>query len=144
MPGKVNPVICESVLQVCAHVVGAEAAVSFAGGLLGSFELHVGMPVMAHNLLEAIRLLGNVCDAFVDKCVAGLQANRRRCEELVEQSLAMCTSLTPHVGYDRAAAIAKAAHESGKTVRQVALEQKVLDEQKLNEILDPRSMTEPG
>ena len=143
MPGKVNPVICESVLQVCAHVVGAEAAVSFAGGLLGSFELHVGMPVMAYNLLEAIRLLGNVCDVFVDKCVAGLQADRRRCEELVEQSLAMCTSLTPHIGYDRAAAIAKAAHESGKTVRQVALEQQVLDEQKLSEILDPRSMTEP-
>ncbi len=143
MPGKVNPVIPEAVLQVCAQVVGTEAAVSHAGATLGNFDLHVGMPVMAHNLLESIRILGNVCHVFVDKCIAGLEANQARCEELVEQSLAMCTSLAPLIGYDRAAAIAKEAYQSGRTVREVALEQQVLDEQQLNEALDARRMTAP-
>jgi hypothetical protein len=100
------------------------------------------MPVMAHNLLEAVRIMGNVCDVFVEKCIDGLEANRERCEELIEQSLAMCTSLAPHIGYDQAAAIAKEAYSSGKTVRQVALEKKVLDEATLNQVLDPRSMTD--
>ena len=144
MPGKVNPVICESVLQVCAQVVGAEAAVTYAGSLLGNFDLHVGMPVMAHNLLEAIRLMGNVCGVFVDKCIDGLEVNRQRCEELIERSLAMCTGLAPVIGYDRAAAIAKEAYATGRTVREVALEQQVLDEDQLRAVLDPRTMTEPS
>ncbi|QOJ14610.1 MAG: class II fumarate hydratase [Planctomycetia bacterium] len=144
MPGKVNPVIPESVMQVCCHVIGAEAAVNSAAISLGNFELHVGMPVMAHSLLESLRLLGSACDVFVDKCINGLAANRQRCEELIEQSLAMCTSLAPHIGYDAAAAIAKEAHETGKTVRQVAMERKVLPEAKLKEALDPRSMTMPS
>ena len=148
MPGKVNPVMCESVLQVCAHVIGGDVAVAFAGATLGTFDLHVGMPVMTHNLLEAIRLLSNVCDVFTDKCVVGLKANRERCEELVEQSLAMCTSLAPIIGYDQAGAIAKEAYKTGKTVRQVAMQRiaaKELDmtEAQLNEALDARSMTEP-
>ncbi|MBK8914931.1 MAG: class II fumarate hydratase [Phycisphaerales bacterium] len=144
MPGKVNPVIPESVMQVCCHVIGAEAAVNSAAISLGNFELHVGMPVMAHNLLESLRLLGSACDVFVDKCINGLTANRQRCEELIEQSLAMCTSLAPHIGYDAAAAIAKEAHETGKTVRQVATARKVLPEAKLQEALDARSMTMPS
>ncbi|MBL8879668.1 MAG: class II fumarate hydratase [Phycisphaerales bacterium] len=144
MPGKVNPVICESVMQVCAHVVGAEAAVSFAGATLGTFELHVGMPVMAHHLLEAIRLTANVCHVFVEKCIDGLQANRRRCEDLIEQSLMMCTSLAPIIGYDKAADIAKEAHQTGKTVRQLCLEKKLMSEKELNEALDARSMTMPS
>ncbi len=143
MPGKVNPVICESVLQTCAQVVGNEAAVTYAGAVLGNLDLHVGMPVMAHNVLESVRIMGNVCDVFVEKCIAGLQANRERCAELIEQSLAMCTSLAPLIGYDQAAAIAKEAHETGKTVRQIALEKKVLDEAQLNAALDARTMTEP-
>jgi len=143
MPGKVNPVICESVLQVCAQVVGAEAAITYAGGLLGNFDLHVGMPVMAHNLLESIRLLGNVCQVFTDKCITGLKANAQRCEELIELSLAMCTSLAPLIGYDEAAAIAKEAYKTGKTVRQVATERGVLDQARLNAALDARTMTEP-
>jgi fumarate hydratase class II len=142
MPGKVNPVICESVLQVCAQVIGNDQAVTYAAALLGNFDLHTGMPVMTHNLLESIRLLTNVCHVFVEKCITGLEANRERCEELIEQSLAMCTSLAPIIGYDAAAAIAKEAAATGKTVRQVALEKKVLDEAKLRAVLDPRAMTE--
>lgn len=144
MPGKVNPVIPEAVMQVCCQVIGAEAAINSAAVALGNFELHVGMPVMAHNLLESIRLLGNACHVFVDKCINGLQANKERCNELIEQSLAMCTSLAPLIGYDAAAAIAKEAHQTGKTVRQIALEKKVLSEAQLKEALDPRSMTMPS
>ncbi len=144
MPGKVNPVICESVLQVCAQVIGNDAAATYAAALLGNLDLHTGMPVMAHNVLESVRLLSNVCRTFVDKCIDGLEANRRRCEELVEQSLAMCTSLAPLIGYDAAAAVAKEATATGKTVRQIAVEMKLLDEAKLREVLDPRSMTTPG
>ncbi len=144
MPGKVNPVICESVIQVAAQVIGNDEAVTYAAALLGNFDLHTGMPVMAHNMLESIRLLTAVCHVFTDKCVSGLQANRPRCEELVEQSLAMCTSLAPLIGYDAAAAIAKEAAATGKTVRQVATEKQVLPPDKLREVLDPRAMTEPS
>jgi fumarate hydratase class II len=144
MPGKVNPVICEAVLQVCAQVIGAEAAVAHAGAVLGNFDLHVGMPVMAHNVLEAMRLLSNVCRVFVDKCIAGLQADRQRCAATIEQSLAMCTSLAPLIGYDAAAAIAKEAYRTGRTVREIARERNVLDEARLNEALDPQRMTAPS
>ena len=148
MPGKVNPVICESVMQVCAQVVGADAAVTYAAATLGNFELHIGMPVMAYNLLEAVRLLGNVCGVFTEKCIAGLEANRQRCTELIERSLAMCTSLAPLIGYDQAAEIAKDAYQSDKTVRQVAEERIAagtlkLDPAQLDEALDPRHMTKP-
>ena len=148
MPGKVNPVICESVMQVCAHVVGADAAVTCAAGLLGNFELHVGMPVMAYNLLEAVRLLGSACHVFVEKCISGLEADPQRCQGLIEQSLAMCTSLAPLIGYDRAAEIAREAYETGRTVRQVARSRiaagtLAIDEAKLDEALDARRMTEP-
>lgn len=144
MPGKVNPVICESVLQVCAQVVGNDAAVVYAASTLGNLDLHTGMPVMAHNVLESIRLLSNVCHVFVEKCVTGLEADAVRCEELIEQSLAMCTSLAPLIGYDAAASIAKEAAATGKTVRQVATERGVLSAAQLREALDPRAMTEPG
>ncbi len=143
-PGKVNPVMCEAVLQVCAQVVGNDEAVTYAAALLGNLELHTGMPVMAHNVLESVRLLTNACHAFVDKCVDGLQADRARCEALVEQSLAMCTSLAPLIGYDAAAALAKEAAATGKTVREIALERKILPAAQLDQALDPRSMTRPG
>jgi fumarate hydratase class II len=144
MPGKVNPVICESVMQVCAHVIGADTAITFAAATLGNFELHVGMPVMAYNLLEAVRLMSNVIHVFVDRCILGLQANPERCEGLIEQSLMMCTALAPLIGYDKAAAIAKEAHETGKTVRQLVLEKKLLDENSLREALEPHGMTMPS
>ncbi|MEZ4601334.1 MAG: class II fumarate hydratase [Syntrophotaleaceae bacterium] len=143
MPGKVNPVMAESLMQVCAQVIGNDAAIT-VGGLSGNFELNVMMPVMAHNLLTSITFLAGAVTQFTNRCVAGLKADRERCESLVEESLAMCTALAPVIGYDRAAHIAKEAYTSGRTVRQVALEQKVLPEEELNRLLDPRPMTEPG
>ncbi|HEX3818141.1 MAG TPA: class II fumarate hydratase, partial [Chthoniobacterales bacterium] len=113
-------------------------------GANGNFELNVMMPVMAHNLLCSIRLLGNVADIFADKCVSGIVANEKRCQELIELSMAMVTSLAPKIGYDRAAEIAKESAKSGKTVREIALEKKVLPEAELNAALDPVAMTEPG
>ncbi|HEX4668338.1 MAG TPA: class II fumarate hydratase [Chthoniobacterales bacterium] len=143
MPGKVNPVICESVMMVCAQVMGADTVIAWSAAN-GNLDLNVMMPVLGHNLLEAIRLLGNVADIFAEKCVSGIVANRERCQELVELSMAMVTSLAPKIGYDRAAEIAKESVKTGKTVRQLALEKKVLPEAELNAALDPVAMTEPG
>ncbi|OGP29947.1 MAG: aspartate ammonia-lyase [Deltaproteobacteria bacterium GWA2_57_13] len=143
MPGKVNPVMCESVLQVAAHVIGCDATITLCGQA-GNFELNVMMPVMALRLLEAITFSAKVVRAFTEKCVMGIEANRERCEELIEKSLAMVTSLAPVIGYDAAAKIAKEAFTTGKTVREVAKTHKVLPEDKLDKILDPWRMTEPG
>jgi len=144
MPGKVNPVMSEMVLQVVAQVIGNDATIAFCGSGLGStFELNVMMPVMAYNLLQSIELLSRAARVFADRTVAGIEANRDRCESLVEQSLAMCTSLAPLVGYDKAADIAKESFKTGKTVRQVAAERKVLPEAELKRAMDARRMTEP-
>ena len=143
MPGKVNPVICESVMMVCSQVIGGDTTITWAAGN-GNLDLNVMMPVMAHNLLESIRILGNAADIFADKCVSGIVANRERCQELVELSMAMVTSLAPRIGYDRAAEIAKESAKTGKTVRQICREKKVLPEAELNAALDPVAMTEPG
>jgi fumarate hydratase, class II len=144
MPGKVNPVMSEMVLQVCAQVIGNDATIAFAASGLGStFELNVMMPVMAYNLLQSIELLSRAARVFADRCVAGLGVNRERCEGLVEQSLAMCTSLAPVIGYDKAADIAKEAFKTGKTVRQIAIEKKLMSESELDKVLDPRRMTQP-
>ncbi|HRX86279.1 MAG TPA: class II fumarate hydratase [Phycisphaerae bacterium] len=142
MPGKVNPVMSEMVVMVAAQVIGNDAAVTL-GCRDGHYELNVMMPMMAHNLLESVRLLSKAANVFADRCVAGIEANKERCGELVEQSLAMCTSLAPLIGYDNAAAIAKEAFKTGKTVREVALEKGVLGEKELIEALDAMSMTEP-
>ncbi len=143
MPGKVNPVLCESMMMVCAQVIGNDGVITWAGAN-GNFELNVMMPVMAHNLLESIRLLANICDAFREKCAAGITANKKRCEELVELSMAMVTSLAPKIGYDRAAEIAKESAKTGRTVREIAREKNVLPEKELESALDPVKMTEPG
>ena len=143
MPGKVNPVICESVMMVCSQVIGADTTITWASAN-GNLDLNVMMPVIAHNLLESVRILGNVADIFADKCVRGIVANRERCRELVELSMAMVTSLAPKIGYDRAAEIAKESARTGKTVREICREQKVLPEAELNAALDPIAMTEPG
>ncbi|MDQ6860411.1 MAG: class II fumarate hydratase, partial [Verrucomicrobiota bacterium] len=143
MPGKVNPVICESMMMVCSHVIGNDASVTWAGAN-GNFELNVMMPVMAHNILESIRLLANACEMFSEKCVIGIEANEERCKELVELSMAMVTSLAPKIGYDRAAEIAKESAKTGRTVREICRERKVLPDAELNAALDPVSMTEPG
>ncbi len=145
MPGKVNPVICESVIQVACRVIGNDAAITTAGlGGVGSiFELNVAMPVIIDAFLESVKLLANVSNVFVDKLLAGLQVNAKRCEQLIDQSLMMCTSLAPQIGYDAAAKLAKQAFEQDKTIRQLALEQKLLDEAALDRLLNPDTMTRP-
>ena len=143
MPGKVNPVICESVMQVCTRVFGNDATVTWAAAN-GNFELNVMMPVLAHAMLESCRLLANVVDVFREKCVEGIQPNVARCGELVEYSMAMVTSLAPIIGYDRAAEIAKESAKTGKTVREICREKKVLPEAELEKALDPVEMTKPG
>ena len=143
MPGKVNPVMSEMVLQVSAQVVGNDATIAYGNALGSTFELNVMMAVMAYNLLQSADLLTKAARVFADRCVTGIEADRDRCESLVEQSLAMCTSLAPLIGYDKAAAIAKESFKSGKTVREVAREQKALDDKALDEALDPRAMTRP-
>jgi fumarate hydratase class II len=143
MPGKVNPVIPEALCQVAAQVIGNDAIIAL-GGLSGNFELNVMMPVMAYNLLHSVSLLTKASLVFSQKCIQDLKANEERCREMIEKSLAMVTALSPHIGYDAAARMAREAYESGKTVREVALEKGVLPEKELEKILDPRRMTEPG
>jgi fumarate hydratase class II len=143
MPGKVNPVMCEAMTMVCAEVFGNDTTITWAGAN-GHLELNVMMPVMAHDLLESIRLLGNVADVFREKCVTGIVAHKERCAELVEWSMAMVTSLAPKIGYDSAAEIAKEAARTGKTVREICREKKVLPAAELERALDPLAMTEPG
>jgi fumarate hydratase class II len=143
MPGKVNPVICESVTQVAAQVIGHDAAIAVAG-LSGQLELNTFIPLIARNLLESIRLLANVTNLFVERCLDGLEVERVRASELVERSLALVTALVPRLGYDEAARIAKRCAETGKTVREVCLEEKVLPRDELERLLDARRQTEPG
>ncbi|MEM1180141.1 MAG: class II fumarate hydratase [Acidobacteriota bacterium] len=143
MPGKVNPVIPEATLMATAQVIGNDATIAL-GGMSGNFELNVMMPVIAYNLLQSIEILANVCDAMTEKCVEGLEANAERAREIVENSLAMCTSLAPLIGYDAAASIAKEAFKTGRTVRQIAAEREVLPADELDRALDARRMTEGG
>ncbi|MPZ76219.1 MAG: aspartate ammonia-lyase [Deltaproteobacteria bacterium] len=143
MPGKVNPVLCESVLQVAAHVIGCDATIMICGQA-GNFELNVTLPIVTLKILEAIQFTANAVKALSEKCVIGIEANQERCNELVENSLAMVTALAPLIGYDAAAKIAHEAIASGKTVRQVAQMHKALPDERLKNALDPWSMTLPG
>jgi fumarate hydratase class II len=139
MPGKVNPVISESLIQVCAQVIGSDLAITL-GGLSGNFELNVMMPLIAHNLLQSIHLLANAVNNFSKRCIEGLEADRQRCEEMIEKSLALATALTPKLGYDKAAQIAKKAYDQRKTIREVVEEEGILSRKELNLLLDHRSM----
>jgi fumarate hydratase class II len=155
MPGKVNPVMCESMMQIAACVIGNDQAVAFSGAVGGQFELNIMMPVMGAATLESIQLLASCANAFVEFCARDMEANRSQCERQVEQSLAMVTSLNPLIGYDAAAAIAKEAFKSGKTVRELCLEKmkagelkrrdsnQPVTERELDAALDSRRMTEP-
>ena len=143
MPGKVNPVIPEVVTQVAAQVIGNDAAIAVCG-MSGAFELNVFMPVIARNLLESIALLASACRLFADKCISGLEADEARCRELVEASFPIVTALVPAIGYDAAAEISKEAYKSGRTIREVALEKRVLGEKELDEALDLEKMTRGG
>ena len=140
MPGKVNPVIPESVIQVAAQVIGNDMVITI-GGQGGNFDLNVMLPVIAHNLLQSITILGSAAKIFAEKCINGIRANEERCRAFIENSLAMCTALAPVIGYEKAAAIARQAHATGKTVREVAMDEKVLPQTKLRELLDPLKMT---
>jgi len=143
MPGKVNPVMCESMMQVCARVLGNDQVIAFSGATGGNFELNIMMPVMGHTILESIHLLAQASNAFVDFCALEMEANVQACEAGVEKSLSMVTSLNPHIGYERAAALAKEAFKTGKTIRQLCEEQQILPPDVLREALDPWGMTEP-
>ncbi len=142
MPGKVNPVIPESLIMVCAHVIGSDSAIALAG-LSGNFELNVMMPLIAHHLLQSICLLAHAVDNFTKRCVEGLEADRQRCEEMIEKSLALATALTSRIGYDRAALIARKAYDQRKTIRQVVEEEGLFSKRELKKLLDPRSMIAP-
>ena len=143
MPGKTNPVICEAMIQACAQVIGNDLAITI-GGQGGVFELNLMLPLIAHNLTNSITILSNGTIVFTEKLIIGLKANKEKCAGYIEGSLAMCTSLAPVIGYDKAAEIAYKAYNSGKTVREIAIEENVLDKDKLNELLDPLSMTKPS
>ncbi len=143
MPGKVNPVIAESVTMVCAQVIGNDVTVTVSGQA-ANFELIVMLPVMAYNFLQSIELLATASNNLATKCIEGIKANEERCKSLIEESLAMCTALAPEIGYEAAAKLAKDAFQSGKTVREVAKEQQVLPDKRFTELLDPWRMTEPG
>lgn len=131
MPGKVNPVIPEAVLQVAAQVMGNDTTIMM-GGQAGNFELNVMLPVMAYNLLQSIELLAAAADVFARKCIDGISANMEVCADYIEQSLALATGLVPKIGYDKAAAVSKKAYASGKTIREVVLEEKILSEKEFD------------
>jgi len=143
MPGKVNPVICESVMMVCAQVMGNDVAVAL-GNQHGNFQLNVMLPLIAHNLLQSITILGNAARVLADKAVAGFTVNRERIAEAVGKNPILVTALNPVIGYDRAAQIAKRAYAEGRSLRDVALEMTDLSAEELDRLLDPRPMTEGG
>jgi fumarate hydratase class II len=135
MPGKVNPVIPEVVLQAVAQVIGSDVTISLAGQS-GSFELNVMLPLIAYHLLKSIEVLGRGVSAFAEKCIAGISANRDRCAWNLEQSLALATALVPKIGYDRSAALAKEAYEEKLTIREAAIKKGMLPRAEVDRILD--------
>jgi fumarate hydratase class II len=143
MPGKVNPVIPEAVNMVAAKVIGNDASIAIAG-LNGNLDLNVMMPIIAHDLLQSIELEANAARALAEKCIAGITADRKRCRELAEKSAALVTAIAPAVGYDNAAKIFKRALEQDKSIRQVILEDRILDQAALDAVLDMKKLTEGG
>ena len=143
MPGKVNPVIAESLIQVSLWVIGADLTVTL-GGLQSFFELNVGMPLIGAQMLESVHLLAAASRNFADGCVAGIEPDRARCESLVEQSLAMCTPRAPVIGYDKAALVAKTAHKNGTTLKEEAVRLGFVTEKEFDELVRPEKMIGPG
>lgn len=142
MPGKVNPTQAEAMTQVCAHVMGNDAAVGFAGSQ-GHFELNVYKPMMAYNVLQSMQLLGDAASAFTDNCVAGIRANEERIGTLMRESLMLVTALAPRIGYDNATAVAKAAHRNGTTLKEEAIRLGFVDERTFDETVRPETMIGP-
>ena len=143
MPGKVNPVIPEVVSQVAFNIIGNDVTVTMAAEA-GQLELNAFEPIIFYNLIQSVETLTYAVHTFVDNCVTGITANRERCRDMVEHSVGIITALCPHVGYEKAAEVAKRAIETGAPVRRLILEEGLLDEAALDKILDPYSMTEPG
>jgi fumarate hydratase, class II len=143
MPGKVNPVMSEAMMMLCAQVMGNHLAVTI-GGQHGNFELNVMMPVMAHNFLQSVAILSNGCDAFRANAVEGIGANRERCRELLEKNPSIATALNAYIGYDEAASVAKESARNFESVRDVVKRRGLLSDDKLDEVLNVREMTEPG
>lgn len=143
MPGKVNPTQPESVTQVVAQILGNDVSISFAGSQ-GNFELNVFKPVMIYNLLQSIQLIADVTINFADRCLIGIKVNHTKLKENLDQNLMLVTRLSPVIGYERAAAVAHKAHETGKTLREVVRDEKLMPEEELDEILDPASMISPS
>ena len=142
MPGKVNPTQCEALTQVCAHVMGNDAAIGFAGSQ-GHFELNVYKPMMAYNLLQSMQLLGDAASTFTDNCVAGIEADEARIDKLMRESLMLVTALAPEIGYDAATKVAKTAHRNGTTLRQEAVELGLVTAERFDEVVRPEDMVGP-
>jgi fumarate hydratase class II len=143
MPGKVNPTQCEAMTMLCAQVFGNDVALNI-GGASGNFELNVFKPVIIHNFLQSVRLLGDGMASFEEHCARGIEANHSRIGELMEKSLMLVTALAPHIGYDKAAKIAKQAHHDGTTLKQAALALGYVTEEQFAEWIKPEQMTRPG
>ena len=142
MPGKVNPTQSEAMTMVCVQVMGNDAAIGFAGSQ-GNFELNVFKPVMIHNLLHSVRLLSDACRSFTDHCVAGIQVNRERVDEYLHSSLMLVTALSPRIGYDNAAKVAKLAHHEGSTLKEATLKLGLLTAEEFDAIVRPEKMLGP-
>jgi fumarate hydratase class II len=142
MPGKVNPTQCEAITQVCAHVIGNDAAVGFAGSQ-GHFELNVYKPMMAYNVLQSMQLIGDACSAFTDNLVDGLQADEMRIDKLMRESLMLVTALAPQIGYDNATKVAKMAHKNRTTLKEEAVALGFVDEATFDRVVRPENMVGP-
>jgi fumarate hydratase class II len=143
MPGKVNPTQCEAMTMVCAQVIGNDTTIAVAGAS-GNFELNVFMPVMAFNVLQSIRLLGDACDSFSQHCVVGIEPNLSQIDQYLNDSLMLVTALAPHIGYDQAAAVAKEAHQTGQTLKAVTIARGLLAADQFDQAIVPRQMTQPN
>jgi fumarate hydratase class II len=143
MPGKVNPTQCEALTMVCVQVMGNDAAIGFAASQ-GNFELNVYKPVIAYDFLQSVRLLGDAAQSFNDKCAKGIEPNRPRIRELLDRSLMLVTSLNPHIGYDKAAEIAKYAHKNGMTLREAAMALNMLSGGEFDRYVRPEEMIGPA
>ena len=142
MPGKVNPTQCEALTQVCAQVIGNDAAVGFAGSQ-GHFELNVYKPMISYNVIQSMQLLGDACSAFTDNLIIGLKADKDRIEKLMRESLMLVTALAPKIGYDNATLVAKSAHKNRTTLKEEALKLGLVDEQSFDKIVKPEDMVGP-
>jgi len=141
MPGKVNPVICESMLQVSAQVIANDLAITL-GSQGGAFELNVMLPLIANNLIQSIKILSNAITMFNEKLLKDLKVDKKKCEDYIEKSLSMCTILVPVIGYDKTAQIAYEAYETGETIRELLLKKNILSDMEIEKLLDPSKMTQ--